>query len=588
MADTVIGVLEETARRHPDRPAFQAKRDGAWRTTTWREYRDRVMQTARGFTALGLEPRQGVAILGFNRPEWFLADVGAIAAGGLPAGIYTSSSAEQCQYIAHHCEAAVVVVENAVHLETLLSIRPQLPRLKAIVLMEGDSPEPGVLSWAALLAGGAQVPESVLRQRIDAQEPDDPATLIYTSGTTGPPKAVTISHRNITWMARKVVEEYGFGVRDRLISYLPLSHIAEQMLSIHSTMASGGASAFAESFEAVGANLREIRPDSFFSVPRVWEKMQAAIEAASLESRGVKRAILAWARGQGRAGGQAEQDGRSKPLLYGVARALVFRRLRKRLGLDRARVCSVSAAPIARETLDFFLSLGIPIMEIYGQSECTGPATFSMPDRYRLGRAGRAVPGTEIEVAPDGEILVRGPHVFLGYYKDPEATREAKRADGFLHTGDIGDLDEQGFLRVTDRKKELIITSGGKNIGPQVLEARLKQIPVVAHAVVVGERRNYVAALFTLDPQRTPGVAESVGSPARDVVSAAACAVFHAWLEREVERVNAGLARYESIKRFAVLPHEFTIQGGELTPTLKLKRRVVYQKYAAEIERLYS
>jgi long-subunit acyl-CoA synthetase (AMP-forming) len=588
MADTVIGVLEDTARRHAERPALQAKRDGRWLATSWRDYRDQVMRTARGLMALGLGAGGGVAILGFNRPEWFLADLGAIAAGGIPAGIYTTSSPEQCLHIAEHAEAAVVVVENTSHLRTFLPLRARLPRLRAIVLMDGESSEAGVLSWAQLLARGDDVPETALRERIAAQRPDDPATLIYTSGTTGPPKAVMISHRNITWMSRQVVTHYAFGERDRLLSYLPLSHVAEQVLSIHATMASGGAAAFAESLEAVTANLREVRPDSFFAVPRAWEKLQAGVEAAAFGQGRAERAIFGWARRVGRAAGRAAEDGRRQPLLHGLAKAVVFDRVRARLGLDRARVCAVSAAPVARETLDFFESLGITILEIYGQSECTGPATFSLPDRYRLGRAGRAVPGTEIRIAADGEILIRGPHVFLGYYKDEAATREVVDEDGFLHTGDVGDLDGDGFLRVSDRKKELIITSGGKNIGPQVLEGRFKQIPAVSQAVVVGERRNYVTALFTLDPQRTPAVAASVGSPARDVPAAAECAVFRAWLEREVERVNATLARYESVRRFAVLRGEFTVEGGELTPTLKVKRRVVYQKYAAEIERLYA
>ena len=266
----------------------------------------------------------------------------------------------------------------------------------------------------------------------------------------------------------------------------------------------------------------------------------------------------------------------------------MFDKVRARLGLDRAHLCGTSAAPIARETLEYFLSLGIPVLEVYGMSECTGPATASVPARYRTGKAGVAIPGSEIRIADDGEILIRGPHVFLGYFKDAAATAEALDADGWLHSGDIGTLDPDGFLQVTDRKKELIITSGGKNIAPQVLETRLKQIPGVGHAVALGDRRHFVAALLTLDPARLAAAATAAGSPARVAQEAARCPLFRAFVEREIERVNTSLARYEMVRRFAILPREFSIDGGELTPTLKLKRRVVAEKYAAEIERLYD
>jgi long-subunit acyl-CoA synthetase (AMP-forming) len=266
----------------------------------------------------------------------------------------------------------------------------------------------------------------------------------------------------------------------------------------------------------------------------------------------------------------------------------VFAKLRRRLGLDRARICLVSAAPVAKDTLDFFLSLGVPILEIYGMSECTGPATLSLPGAYRTGRAGRALPGAELRIADDGEILIRGPHVFLGYFKDAESTGTALDAEGWLHSGDVGELDADGYLKVTDRKKELLVTSGGKKTGPAVLENHLKRLPAVAQAVVVGDGRNYLAALFTLDPLRVGAAAAEAGSPARDVAAAAGCPAFRAHLERALDTANARFARFETIKRFAVLATEFTVDGGELTPTLKLKRRVIYEKYAAEIDRLYT
>lgn len=588
MPETVFEVLQRTAAAHAERPAMRMKRDGRWQVTTWKDYHDQALLAARGFLRLGLQPRQGVVIMGYNRPEWFVADLGAIAAGGLPAGIYTTSTAEQCHYISEHAEAAVAVLENEQYLRIFLFIRDRLPKLKAMVLMAGASSERDVYSWSQLLELGAQVPESELQARMDAQKPDDVCTLIYTSGTTGPPKAVMLSHHNITWTAGKVAEAYGVNEQDDLLSYLPLSHIAEQVVSLHSPMAVGGCSWFAESLEKLGENLREVRPQFFFAVPRVWEKMQAAIQAAGAQNPPLKKKIAAWARGVGLEAGEAEQAGRPKPFLLGLAHKLVFTKVREKLGLDRARVCATSTAPISMDTLRFFLSLGIPILEVYGMSECTGPATFSYPHRYRLGKVGVAIDGTEIRTAEDGEVMMRGPHVFKGYYKNEAATQETVDEEGWLHSGDIGELDEEGFLRITDRKKELIITSGGKNIGPQILEGKLKQIAVVSQAVVVGDRRNYLVALLALDPLRAPLEAEAAGSPHREPKDLAACEIFRQHLEKQVEAVNETLARYETIKRFAILPRELSIEDGELTPTMKLKRRVIHQSYAEEIERLYS
>ena len=584
---TVIQMMEETVARHGDRPALKSKRGGSWVATSWHSYRDEVRAVARGFIRLGLEPGQAVGIVGKSRHEWFVADLAAIAAGGVPTGIYTTSTSEQVRYIADHADAAVLVLENAEYLAKLGSLR-KLKKLRAIVLMEGGASGEGVVAWEDLSRLGALVPEGELLRRIEGQRPDDLATLIYTSGTTGPPKGVMLSHRNLTWIAQRTVELCHLVPGEEVVSYLPLSHIAEQVVSLYTPLASGMTTAFAESLDKLPEALREIRPHFFFGVPRVWEKIQAGMQAAGAAAPPLRRRLVAWAKTQGLAGGYAEQRGDKAPALHGLARRLVFDKVRARLGLDRAHLCGTSAAPIARETLEYFLSLGIPVLEVYGLSECTGPATASVPARYRTGKAGVAIPGSEIRIADDGEILIRGPHVFLGYFKDAAATAEALDADGWLHSGDIGTLDPDGFLQVTDRKKELIITSGGKNIAPQVLETRLKQIPGVGHAVALGDRRHFVAALLTLDPARLAAAATAAGSPARVAQEAARCPLFRAFVEREIERVNTSLARYEMVRRFAILPREFSIDGGELTPTLKLKRRVVAEKYAAEIERLYD
>ena len=589
MADDlrVMEVLDATVKAHGAEAAMKVKRGGAWQTTSWKEYQAGVRKTARGFMALGLAPGQGVAIIGYNCPEWFLADVGAIAAGGVPAGIYTTCTGEQCQYIADHCDAPIVVAENAQQLAKFLAVRDRLPKVKAYVVMHGEASGENVHTWAQLLALADTISDEQLDARIAAQKLDDTATLIYTSGTTGTPKAVMITHRNITWVASQTVKQVDTRPGDRIVSYLPLSHIAEQVVSLHTPMLIGACTWFAESMEQLGDNLREIHPNMFLGVPRVWEKIQAKMMAAGAQNSPMKKKIAAWARKKGLAGGYAEQRGEGKPFLYGLANKLVFSKVRERLGLDQCRYLATSAAPISKDTLEFFLSLGLPVLEIYGMSECTGPATISLPNKYRTGKAGFALPGAELKIAEDGEVCMRGKHVFKGYFKDETATAEAIDKDGWLHSGDIGVIDDDGFLRITDRKKDLLITAGGENVAPQLIEGHLKGIAAISQAVVVGDRMKYLAALLTLDPEKIAGAAATVGSPAKDVDEARACERFNAWLQKEIDRVNGGLARVQTIKKWVVVKGDFSVDGGELTPTLKIKRKVVREKYKSEIDSLY-
>jgi long-subunit acyl-CoA synthetase (AMP-forming) len=587
MPETVLDILDATARAHPDRPAMARKRRASWETTTWREYRNAVRQAARALVATGVEPGHGLVILSGNRPEWFVANLAAMAVGARPAGIYTNSTPEQCRYVAEHAEAAVAVVEDHAALERLQGAGGRPTGLKTIVLLEGPA-EPGVLTWAEFLARGSAAEDAEVDCRTAGAGPDDVATLIYTSGTTGTSKGVMLTHGNLAFIARKAQEILPIVATDRLISYLPLSHVAEQVVSHLLSIATGACVHFVESLDRLPENLREVRPHLFLGVPRVWEKIQAGIQAAGAQASPLRRRIAAWARGVGLAGGYADQEGRPRPWTYRLADRLVFSKVRERLGFEEARMLVVSAAPIAKETLDFFQSLALPIMEVYGMSECTGPTTMSLPGRYRLGRAGIAIPGTELKVAEDGEILMRGPHVFKGYYRNDDASRDTLDAEGWIHSGDVGEIDADGFLRVTDRKKELLITSGGKNIAPQYLEGRLKQIPAISQAVAIGDRRPYVVALLTLDPARVAAEAEKAGSPARTAEEAARCPVFRAHVEQQVETVNANLARYETIKRFALLPRELTVDSGELTPTLKLKRRVILENHRQAIEALYA
>ena len=589
MHQTVMDLFSRTVANHGDRPAMKHKHDGSWQTLTWSEYHTRVRTAAKAFMALGLEPGKAVNILANNCPNWFISDLAAIFAGAVPGGIYTTSTPEQCHYIAEHSEANIVVVEDAAQLAKCKDLWPRLPDLKAIVMMNGSDEDERVYGWQDLGGLASRTPDDALDARIRAQSPDDCCNLIYTSGTTGNPKGVMITHDNIVWTARKVVESCAGDHRDQLISYLPLSHIAEQMVSLMVPMVCGCTSWFAESLERLGDNLQEVRPTMFLGVPRVWEKIQAKITAAGAANPPLKKKIAAWARKQGLAGGYAHQAGKPRPWLYPLADKLVFSKVRQRLGLDRCRLFFVSTAPMAKDTLEFFMSLGIPIAEIYGMSECTGPTTISIPEpgRYRTGWAGPAMTGTEISLGEHNEILMRGRHVFKGYYKNEAATRETLDEQGWLHSGDVGEMDEQGFLRVTDRIKELIITAGGENIPPQVLESKLKAIPMINQVVVVGDRRKYVAGLVTLDPAQLEDSAAQAGSRATDPAAAASCPALRTHLQTQVDAVNATLPRSWTIKRFVILPDELSVEKGELTPTMKLKRRVIKANYAREIESMY-
>ena len=590
MKKTIMEQFKETADKHGDTVALNHKTDGQWKETTWKEYYQQTRVTARAFMALGLEKGKAVNILGNNCPQWFIGNMGGIFAGAVPGGIYVTNSPEQCKYIAEHSEANIAVVENVSQLAKFKKIRDQLPDLKAIVLMNGSDPDDMVYSWNELPKIAEKVSEEQLEERIKFQKPDDCCTLIYTSGTTGNPKGVMITHDNCVWTAQQVVDTVKATYEDHIISYLPLSHIAEQVVSLHSPLISGGTVWFAESLDKLGENLTEICPTLFVGVPRVWEKIQAKMMAVGAQNSPLKKKIAAWARKQGLAGGYAEQEGKPKPFFYGLANKLVFSKVKEKLGFERCRVFVSTAAPISKDTLEFFLSLGIPLTEVYGMSECTGPGTISLPQpfKFRTGWAGPPITGSTIKIADDGEVLMKGRHVFKGYFKNEAATEESIDKDGWLHSGDVGEIDDKGFLKITDRKKELIITAGGENIPPAVLEAELKKNPAVANVVVIGDRRKYITALFTLDSEKLSQELEAARSSAKNVAEAARCEKFRAYFQKKLDEVNSTFAGVQTIKKFTILPNEFSVEGDELTPTMKLKRRIINTKYAKEIESMYQ
>ena len=579
---STIHAFFETAAREPERVALKRRLpDGRWASLTRSEYAREVRRVARALIALGVRPGERIALCGPNRPEWLLSDLGALAAGAVPAPYYPTLPPEQAAYVVEHSEAVLAIVHDARQIAKLDAVQGGLSRLRARVVMEGSAP--GALGWADFLARADEVPDSAVEERLSDLKSGSLATLIYTSGTTGPPKAVMISHANMLFSAEVVREQIEFRPGDELVSYLPLSHIAEQMASIHGPSVNGYCIACCEKLDELPEVLREVRPTIFLGVPRVWEKIQARLEERLREAKPLKRALFRWAQKTALSRARGE-----RPLLHGAAEALVLGKVRAALGFDRARRLGTTAAPTPRAILEYFESLGMPLYEVYGQSECTGAATGNTPGQRKVSSVGRPLPRTEVRLSEDGEILIRGPHVFLGYFKDPEATAAALTGDGWLRTGDIGRIDGDGFVHVTDRKKDILITSGGKNVSPQNIEGQLARIPGVAHAVVVGDARKHLAALLALDREAALREAQTSFAFAGTVEALCLDPRFIERIARGVEEVNRGLASYETIKRFRLLPVEFGIESGELTPTLKLRRKMVNQRFAREIEELFA
>ncbi|MFO7563297.1 MAG: long-chain fatty acid--CoA ligase [Enhygromyxa sp.] len=585
-ADTIISRLFEQAKRRPTSPAYYVRERGDWRPTSYGDYAAEVERAARALISLGFAPGSNVAVLGFNRPEWAITVLAGMAAGGAAAGIYTTCSPPEVQYIVDHAEAPIVVVEDHGQWEKLLAELERLPKLRHVVLMKGA---PGVdhelvMTWEEFMARADETPKSVIDERVAALEPEQLATLIYTSGTTGPPKGVMLSHHNIAWTASHAAETNKIGPQDTSLSYLPLAHIAEQTFTIFVPVTTGSQVYFAESIEKVPDNLKEVQPSVFFGVPRIWEKFHAGINAKLGQASPLKAKLVGWARRVGAAAAeQRSRGGQPSGLAYTLASKLIFSKLKPAIGLGNARVCVSGAAPIAREVLEFFASLDVIVLEVYGQSEDSGPTSFNLPDRFRFGSVGPVFPGVEVEIAEDGEILVRGPNVFLGYYKDEAATAETL-IDGWLHSGDLGELRD-GFLYITGRKKEIIITAGGKNVAPKNIEAALKNHALVNEAVVIGDRRKYLSALLTLDPDHSPAWARQRSI---DPAKLHASAELKQDLEAYIEEMNKQFARVEQIKKFTVLPRNLSQEEGELTPTLKVKRKRVHENFAAEIEAMYA
>ena len=554
-----------------------------------------MAEVSAGLAEMGVGPSEHVADLSNNRVEWHLADFGSMAVGAAVVPIYQTSSAEQVAYILDHSESRVCFVEGEEFLAKVLEVRDQLPKLHRVGLPGrrpvGRSVRGGLRRGVRRGRPGPRAGSPSLRTVGGRGPADDVATLVYTSGTTGPPKGAEVSHHNIMWVIRTAIPFIHCTRGERFLSFLPLSHVAERMISDFVSVAVTGETWFARSLSTVVEDLAECRPTIFFAVPRVREKLHEAVLARLGDSPPILEFVVQRYIRLGRQVTARRQARSSVPLWEDVALrgldAVIGSQIRQQLGLDKAHILASSAAPVSPELLRWLHAVGLPVIEIYGQTEACGPSTCNPPEDIRIGTVGVPLPGVQVEIAPDGEVLVRGGNVCRGYFRDSESTAELIDADGWMHTGDIGQLDADSYLTITGRKKDLIITAAGQNISPQEIEEDLRHNGLISEAVVVGEGRRYLTALVTLDEEAVVPWARRHGKVA-DYEALVSDPDLHAEIDRTIESVNRKHARVENIRKYRLLPHEFTVASGEFTPTFKVKRHAVTEHYGSLIEEMYA
>jgi long-chain acyl-CoA synthetase len=593
-ADTIVHLFREVARRRPDAVALRYHDGTDWQPITWHDYEQAVAETAAGLRAMGLEPGERVGLLSSNSAQWHIADLAMLSAGLVSTPIYATSSSTQIAYLLTDAGSRVCFVEDGKQLAKVLLRRHELPLLERVVVLEpldgADDSFVTTLSElrregaAHLEAGGA-----TLDAMVDGVTPDSLATLVYTSGTTGPPKGAMITHANVMATLRSLTSIIDLRPTDRFLSFLPLSHITERSISHFGQLASGGETWFARSLATVPDDLRACRPTLFFAVPRVWEKFQESIIDAAAHAPAPLAALLreylelAAKRGDGSV---PLESGRDRAM-YEALHHTIGTMLRHKLGLDRARLLASGAAPVHPDLLRWFHGLGLAVAEGYGQTEVTLCTTLNPADDIRIGTVGRSIPGVEVRIAEDGEVLVRGANVCAGYWNKPEASAELVDADGWLHSGDLGVLDSDGYLHISGRKKDLIITAYGKNISPSEIETALRRETLISQAVVVGDSRPFLTALLTLDAD---AAAEWAARTGRSLAVEALTEddALRAAVDEAVQRVNAMHSHAEGIRRWRLLPRDLTVADGDLTPTLKVRREVVTAAHHELIDEMYA
>jgi len=597
--DTIPAIFWNAVARRGDTVWMREKELGLWQAWTWKETGAAVREVAMGLASLGLQPGEVVSILANTVVEWVLADLGSLSAGAVCSGIYPTDAPEQVHYLCADSRTKVLFVENDEQLDKALEVRGGLPELQWIVVfdMEGlrDLNDPQVLSLEALRERGAAFDRShpgLFEQRVSSRGPQDLAILIYTSGTTGKPKGAMHSHAGLVYTVRGYNTLIAQDETDQRMCFLPLCHVAERLGGEYFAMYTGSVLNFVENPDTVPENVREIAPTVFTAVPRVWEKFYSAVMIALKDAGGLQQATYAWAIGVGRQVADLVLDRRPVPGLlkakFTVARWLALDNVRKLIGIHRARFLVTGAAPISPDLIRWYLSLGVPMLEVWGQTENCGAATGMPADRIRPGSIGPACSFNEVKLDPaTKELLIRGPNVFMGYLNLPEKTRETLDADGWLHTGDVGEVDDEGFFRITDRMKDIIITAGGKNITPSEIENELKFSPYITDAVVIGDKRAYLTVLIMIDQDNVERYAQERDVPFSNYASLTRAREVLDLIQSEIDRVNAKFARVEQVKAFRLLETQLTAEDEELTPTMKLKRNLVQKKYAALIESMY-
>ncbi|MCA6109252.1 AMP-dependent synthetase/ligase [Bradyrhizobium cenepequi] len=599
VADTIARSFLLAVETRGDRPAIREKKFGIWQPTSWREWLQISRDIAYGLHAIGFRPGDVASIIANAVPDWVYADMGILCAGGVSSGIYPTDSAVQVEYLINDSRTRVVFAEDEEQLDKLLACRSRCQTLERIIVfdMEGLSgfSDPMVMSLAEFTALGrnhAQGREALWDEMIGSRTSGDLAILVYTSGTTGPPKGAMHANRSVTHQMRHANDLFPSTDQEERLVFLPLCHVAERVGGYYISVALGSVMNFAESPETVPDNLREVQPTAFLAVPRVWEKFYSGIMIALKDATPLQNWVYRRAMAIGYRMTDCRLEGEQPPLPLRFANQLaywlVFRNIRRMLGLDRCRIAFTGAAPIAPDLIRWYLALGIDMREVYGQTENCGVATIMPTERIKLGSVGKAAPWGEVMICPRGEILIRGDFLFMGYLNQPEKTAETIDARGWLHTGDVGAIDNEGYVKITDRMKDIIITSGGKNITPSEIENQLKFSPYVSDAVVIGDKRPYLTCLVMIDQENVEKYAQDHDIPFTNYASLCRASEIQDLIHREIEAVNANFARVETIKKFYLIERQLTPEDEELTPTMKLKRSFVNKRYAAEIEAMYS
>ena len=594
---TVPGAFLEAVNKWGDRVAIRKKEFGLWHDISWNDYHQNVNHIACALMSLGLEKGDCAAVIGDNCPEWVYADLGIQCCGAATAGVYATNAWQQVEYVVANSDAKFFFVENEEQLDKWLHFRDKVPALKKVIVWDTEGlrqfNDPMVMSFGDLLTLGQKAAEEhpqMFQNRITQIDPEDMSVLIYTSGTTGPPKGAVLTHHNCVWMGSAIISNNPLYGDDAIMSFLPLCHIFEQLFTILAHFQVGYVVNFIESPDTVVDNMVEISPTVGHAVPRIWEKYFSAIMIRMSDATWFKRLVFGAAMKIGKQRATLQMNFKPIPLvlnvLFEIAHVAVFRKLKERMGFDRIRIAYSGAAPIAPEILHFFQSIGVNLVEGYGQTEGTGVTTTSKVGQVKFGTVGIPLKDVQIKIADDGEILVKSPGVFKGYFKNPEATAETI-VDGWLHSGDVGEIDKDGYLKITDRKKDIIVTAGGKNITPQYIENKLKASLYINDAVVIGDRRKFLSCLIIIDEDNVVKYAQDHKiqfSTYKDLTQNSA---INKLIETEIKTINESLSRVEQVKKFMILPKKLYEEDGEVTPTMKVKRKFINEAFGDLIEAMY-